>query len=465
MTAASVQNTHRADSAPLTPKQRQAVFQGHVKDALVEHFRYDSRVVCHAGAIASWLGGHACRMVGRDGACFKALAGIFNGNLAPWLDRNIIRSCRKSLQSGTWIKHATERYMAEYKSEPATQMFFEEPERLLGTRALVLKANRGKERGALLLDYNFVFPTMAHLFDMDRIAQKYHLVMLPSWTGLMVRDVLSFTAIKHPIACLAYEQKDYDFLSGIESNLHPVRATTNFFCDHRTFHPQPHIEKDLDVISVAAWGHYKRYPQLLRAIARLKKIRPGVKVAMVGYPSNLTLDDIKLQAKYYGILDSLEFHEFVSPKEVNNLYARSRVNILWSRREGSGRTPVEGMMAGVPCVLRKGFNYGEHYDYMNEKTGRYSTEADLPQTLNRMIDTYDSYDPRAWILNNITPQITTQRITKVLKGFAEQSGEPWTEDPVVTCGYLTSQEYWNPEDRSRFIADYDFLKSCRRGQA
>ena len=97
-----------------------------------------------------------------------------------------------------------------------------------------------------------------------------------------------------------------------------------------------------------------------------------MKAILVGYPMGQTKDDVCERAKYYGVFDQLEIHESITSEEVNTHFSRAKVNVLWSRREGWNRAIIEGMFAGVPCVLRKGHNYGFRYPYINANTGCYS---------------------------------------------------------------------------------------------
>jgi len=214
------------------------------------------------------------------------------------------------------------------------------------------------------------------------------------------------------------------------------------------------------VICVAGSGTYKRHERLLKALAEVKRRRGQLKAVFVGYPSDLTKDDIQLQSRYYGVEDNIEFHERLSPEQVNDLYTRSRVNVLWSRREGTPRTPIEGMLAGVPCIMRKGFNFGGHYDYINEQTGCFSTEKSLPADLIRYIDGNIDINPRAWVLAHMTPRIAMAQVSEGLQAFAAENAEPWTDGLVEVCGYLNGQAYWEPADKLTFEGDYDFLRSC-----
>ena len=49
-----------------------------------------------------------------------------------------------------------------------------DPRRLIGSRILVVKAARSSERGVIVVDYSYVFPLMAGLFDLEAIADALH---------------------------------------------------------------------------------------------------------------------------------------------------------------------------------------------------------------------------------------------------------------------------------------------------
>ena len=150
----------------------------------------------------------------------------------------------------------------------------------------------------------------------------------------------------------------------------------------------------------------------------------------------------------------------VGLEEVNRLLNRAKVNILWSRREGSPRSIIEGMFAGVPCVVREGFNFGHHYPYINPRTGRFSSEAGLVDTLLEMIEGYRSYSPRDWVMEHMSCQQTTARLNEAIKATVQELGEPWTKGLAVKTNELNRVRYWDPADERRFAADYDFLRSA-----
>ena len=106
---------------------------------------------------------------------------------------------------------------------------------------------------------------------------------------------------------------------------------------------------------------------------------------LIGYNVGLTKDAIVALAGFHGVLDQIEWHEGLTQTQVNYHLNRAKVHVIWSRKEGVNRAILEGMFAGVPCIIRDGFNYGYRYPYVNDATGCFSAEDELPDTIVRML--------------------------------------------------------------------------------
>jgi hypothetical protein len=152
----------------------------------------------------------------------------------------------------------------------------------------------------------------------------------------------------------------------------------------------------------------------------------------------------------------------LSLDDVGALLARSKVHVLWSRKEGSNRAIVEALFAGVPIVVRDGLSYGYHYPYVNESTGCFATEATLGDAILRVLDHREQYHPREWAMANMSCQEATRILERSIKPVALAAGEKWTRGLVAKTVHLESQRYWDPDDKSRFEEDYAFLRSAQR---
>jgi glycosyltransferase involved in cell wall biosynthesis len=432
-----------------------------------ECFLFDSAVIRLMMGLAGSLAGWALYSWGKVSSGFELLAKAHRAALAPWANGwtiQLIRDARQRFLEGK--SHPLHPVYAEYVQKieptPQTRKFFEKPERLFQGSAIVLKSPRSNERGVLAVQYSYVYPLLAKFFDLDKIAARYYLVLEPSWSGFCDLNVLIYTQLRQPVFVGSIEPRDTDFIRRLESNLIAVPFSSNTWVDDRVFRPLPEVAKDTDIIMVAGWARYKRHYAFFRGLYQLRQRRVQPKVILAGYPIDLTKDEILEQADHYGVRDLLEIHQWATPAEVNQLLNRAKVNVLWSRREGATRAIVEGMLAGTPCLVREGFNYGYHYPHINSGTGRFSTESELSHNLFEMIENHHRYSPREWVLANMSCLRTTKLLNGAIRTKATELGDNWTVDIVPKVNELNCVRYWNAEDEMRFRGDYEFLRSCIR---
>lgn len=341
--------------------------------------------------------------------------------------------------------------------------FRKDPTRLFKARAIVLKRGTGGEKGVLLLDYSFTFPLFASLFDVEAIAQRYYFVLEPSWCGFCSLDILYYSLFAFPVYVLSGEPRDTAFLQGIRSNLVPIPAGGNWWVDHRVFRPLPDVKKDVDVVIVAAWARYKEHGEVFKALSRIVQQGHHPKTLLIGYDGDLDRVEILRRAREAGIEQLLEVHESLSPEQVNYHLNRARVNILWSRKEGFNRAIIEGMFAGVPCIVRTGHNFGYQYPYVNPLTGIYATNENLPDRILQMIRDSHLFAPREWVERMMSCEAGAGLMNAEIRQRAHARGEPWTSDLVVKTVSLHGMSYWKNEDESAFQADYEFIeKQLRR---
>jgi len=364
----------------------------------------------------------------------------------------------------TFVGKIYEEYIERLSPTANTRRFFEEPERILRSRLLVLKSPKPNEKGVIVVDYSFALPILLRFFDVNKIATKYYLVLEPSWSGYCDLDLLCYAKYDFPVFVQAFEPRDAAFIEYTRSNLIAVPTSTNWWVDHRVMKPCPGVSKDVDAIMVASWARFKRHHQIFLALGRLRRRGIGLKVVLVGYPTDCTRDDIFRLARYFDVDKQLELYEWLSPEQVNQHLNRAKVNLVWSRKEGVNRAIIEGMFAGVPCILREGFNYGYDYPYINGKTGCFSAEDDLPDRLCWMIENYQLFSPRDWASENMSCQQATKIIRDAIRRKALETGEVWTEDLAVKVCHLNTMRYWDGADMLKYNADYLYLQSTAKRQ-
>ena len=335
-------------------------------------------------------------------------------------------------------------------------------DRFLQSMAIVLRSADDAGKGIVLVKYSYAFPLLSHMFDLEMVTDKYHLVLEPSWTGYCDSNILCLAGMPAPVFVQSLEPKDSAFLLNTTSNMFPVEIGSNWWVDDRIFRPSLR-PKDMDICINASWARFKRHEEIFRAVSEIKQQGRVLSVLLIGYSiGEMSSEDILHLANNFGIGDQIEIHEKIPSEKVAENMARCKVNIVWSKREGVNRAIVEGFFCDVPGILREGFNYGHKYNYINEQTGLYSNTRSLKKDILDVIDNQSRFRPRQWVLNNMTCSHACEEIGKAIAMYAggNSSGEEREIKPKTNT--LDRMVYYDAEDETRFLADYEYLKTCYR---
>jgi glycosyltransferase involved in cell wall biosynthesis len=435
--------------------------------AVHERLTHDLRPLRAPAAWTIWIAARvllAAPSPGLRARGFGLLTRLHSSGFSPAVDRLVIDVIRDAVAEERRGRDTGLGILCDRQIHGAVAAFRggtnPDPKRLIGSRMLVVKTWRPGERGVLVVDYTYVFPLLAGLFDLAKIAERYVIVLEPSWSDSCTPELLLFTRFDFRVLVQTIEPRDHDLFERLAGNCSCVRTAPNWWVDHRIMAPRPSGVRDIDVVMVAAWARFKRHWRFFRVLADLRKRGHRLKVALVGYRGDLSRADIEDQARYFGVRDQLQLFERLAADRVGALLSRSKIHVVWSRREGANRAVIESMLAGVPVIVREGLTYGHRYPYINPQTGQFVPEAGLGDAMLEMIAERDRYAPREWILANMTAEKATAILQDRVREQTLAMGEPWTKGLVVKTSTLDTQRYWNPDDRSRFRADYAFLESA-----
>ena len=119
------------------------------------------------------------------------------------------------------------------------------------------------------------------------------------------------------------------------------------------------------LLRVASLNHVKDYPMLLRALARLIPLLPGIHLDVVGED---TVDgSVQELARTLGVDAYVTFHGFQPTEVLASFYARAHLHVVSSRHEAAGIVVLEAAASGVPTV---GTRVGFLADWANESVER-----------------------------------------------------------------------------------------------
>jgi hypothetical protein len=295
------------------------------------------------------------------------------------------------------------------KTEDEMRRSIEQGYRLLNNRLLILSSPVDGTKGVLIVKFTESFKYVLRIFDIERLCKDYVIIVEPSAGGYFDEDILQFLSLKEPVLIQALEPVDHDFISKLRSNLIPIRIGANHWVGDRVFYPIDGVDKIYDVIMVAIWADVKRHYHLFEALSRIDK---ELKIALVGVPWGKTLEQIKEEANYYGVLHMIDFFEGLPQADINILLNRSKCFLLLSKKEGPNKAIIEAMYANIPVFILEGFNYGFPYPYINQSTGGFVNPKDLSEFLSNLDEMLKSgtYSPRKWIKAHVSAQLSTEEL-------------------------------------------------------
>jgi glycosyltransferase involved in cell wall biosynthesis len=302
-------------------RQRLKLQMGVLKSKFKEWCLFDSPVAQRVIASAQFIKGRLQLACGNRLAGLLTLMRLHRAALSAGIDRCIERCLSAEIATPdpshpdrNRLQHALDEYIAAIRPTSRLAKIFADPLNLFVHNATVLKSPVSLEKGVLLLNYSYVYAPFAKLFDLQRIAERYYIVLEPSWSGSCDENILVYGFLPSPVFVQTTEPRDIEFLQRFRGGLLPVPTAGNWWVDHHLYHPLPDVPKDSDLVMVAAWGQFKRHHAFFAALHRLRRRGRVLKTILVGYPAGMTMPEVAALARYYGVHDQIELHEWSHPR-------------------------------------------------------------------------------------------------------------------------------------------------------
>jgi glycosyltransferase involved in cell wall biosynthesis len=105
------------------------------------------------------------------------------------------------------------------------------------------------------------------------------------------------------------------------------------------------------VLYVGSIFNRRHVPDLIRAIATLRRVRPDLSLDIVGDDRSFPREDVEMIIANQQLDGHVRWHQYVTNEHLLELYSRARVFAFLSEYEGFGMTPLEALAAGVPPVV------------------------------------------------------------------------------------------------------------------
>jgi hypothetical protein len=196
-----------------------------------EYLAFDSLLFKRTLSVSAYLAACVLYDVRQVRAGYLLLSKLHRANLSALANRKAEQLARDAAEharrgSDHRILSLYREHVERFAPTPRTARFFEDPARLLGSLAMVLKSPAGNEKGVVLLQYSYSFPLFVRRFDVEKVASLYHIVLEPDWSGYCDLNILSYCRFSFPVFVQAFEPRDASFISRLHSNLVVVPTVT-----------------------------------------------------------------------------------------------------------------------------------------------------------------------------------------------------------------------------------------------
>jgi len=283
------------------------------------------------------------------------------------------------------------------------------------------------EKGVLMIHFTESIAKFAAIYDLNRIANYYRIVLEPSWWGYQHSNFLFFMDLPTDIIIEAPYEPDYDFIQRINCNFFPIRIGAGDWVDPICFPDGKSQLKKYDIVMVGNWSRIKRHAVLFQAVDRMRS-KNEIKIALIGYASHgRNKYDILNEAQEYGLRGNIQIFENIAPAQVAKVLRESKINVLLSIGEGANRGIYEGLFSGNVIILYRK-NKGVNRSIINTKTGYLSDDQELAEVLQDAIAGYAGFDTGKWARKNTGYLISTRNLNSFIRGLALGNNEPWTRD-------------------------------------
>jgi glycosyltransferase involved in cell wall biosynthesis len=320
-------------------------------------------------------------------------------------------------------------------------------------KALILKPPvSAREKGLLYVTFEDQWARLLRSGQAGAIARRYDLLLGPSSSPPPEPELLLMTRLwPGRLFTLLSNFKDAALMRRLSPRLTPIPLLASSWVDPDAFVPHLGKPKKYDMAMLAHFDPVKRHWLFFEALRRLPR---DYRVLLMGVPlGQHTEEKLWAEARAFGVQDRFTLRVRPTREEIMDGLARSRVCLVFSRREGSCIAVAESLFADTPVGLFRNARVGSRA-FINEQTGTLLYRRGLAHQLRHFVETSANYRPREWAVANISCHASRAVLNRFLREAAEQDGLPWTKDVLPFAKGLVPA-YLSPADEAAMSPWYD----------
>jgi glycosyltransferase involved in cell wall biosynthesis len=323
------------------------------------------------------------------------------------------------------------------------------PVRMSGSLIVKAPATNG-EKGVLFAGNEGDLARLSASGLLPVVQQDYVVFALSAWSPPSPRTYSRIASqCRDPVHVGISHIEDLDMYGTYGPAVVPVNLMACDWLNPDDFVALPVEQRDIDMIMVAGWGHYKRHWVLFDA---LRSLPAHLRVVLVGGSSEgRTLLDVKRDAALWNVRQDIMFHEDLPISEVNRLQSAARLALQFSGREGACVAVTEAMMGGTPVGITADSHIGASV-HINQATGRRLPRRNLSHHIRAMLDSAAEFAPRDWLLENACCTTSSTSLDHHLERHALGRREVWSTG-IAPVFRRRQQMHYMDESQSVTLAE------------
>jgi glycosyltransferase involved in cell wall biosynthesis len=282
-------------------------------------------------------------------------------------------------------------------------------------KSIILRIPDQHQKGILMISFESDLLTLLSCERIEDLLKDYIVLFFSSWSPPFFPALWSFPRlhVKELVLGLS-NQRDPEMLTSLGFEPEILDLFYSNFVRPEDLNPRDRNQRDVDIVMVANWAKFKRHWVLFKMLRQMNQ--PELRVVLIGQPeAGRTVDDVRAEARLFGVEAQIEFYNRLPIEEVWDWLARSRISIVTSKREGSCVVAVESMMADTPVALLDGAMIGSAA-FINDQTGVLIKEGrDMGYCLSKFLERSCETSPREWAERHIGSTNALNNLEKHLR--------------------------------------------------
>lgn len=313
------------------------------------------------------------------------------------------------------------------------------------------------EKGVLLVSFE---NQLLNVLDRDILAviqERYHILFMPSWTGLYSPAVLKLVNLtgSESVFILPVHNHECNFVNRLGQQFIPLPFNAASWVNEEFFVTKKNVVRDIDCLMVANFASFKRHWLLFKALKGLPK---SVTAVCVGVPiGSRTAESIRREAEDYGVSDRVNIVENPPQEDLRLYFQRAKVFCAMSYREGSFIAVAEALMSGTPVVMFKNAHIGTKSLITPEVGALVGSVSELRERVMEFMEFKNHGKVRQIARESISAKANCRKLNSMLADWSSENGLQWSRDIEPFYSMRLSFYYFDEGAKERLRSDYEYL--------